>query len=235
MASLTWQQAIDVVLPYVFRISTPGASGTGFLFAYTGEQRICGIATAAHVIEHAHAWEQPIRLHHLASNATLLLHPGERAVVIERRLDTAAIICDKGTISLPETPLDLLPEGKFIRVGVEIGWVGFPAVAPDSLCFFSGRISAWMQDQGYYLVDGVAINGVSGGPAFDVSGPMVIGVLSAYIPNRATGVALPGLSVVQDVVQLQEITKQFHSFQDAKSKQTPPEDAASQPAKEGEV
>jgi hypothetical protein len=52
------------------------------------------------------------------------------------------------------------------------------------------------------LIDGVAINGVSGGPVFH--GPtakdiQIIGCVSAYHANRATGEALPGLLRAQDV------------------------------------
>lgn len=90
-----------------------------------------------------------------------------------------------------------------VRQGIQIGWCGFPAVAPNDLCFFAGHISAHLKDRRSYLVDGVAINGVSGGPAFvrsNSSYPVdVCGVVTAYIPNRATGETLPGVCWVQDV------------------------------------
>jgi hypothetical protein len=43
-----------------------------------------------------------------------------------------------------------------------------------------------------YLVDGVAINGVSGGPVFDDRCHLA-GLVSAYLPNRvAPNTTLPG-------------------------------------------
>ena len=117
-------------------------------------------------------------------------------------------------------PLPLLETGAMLRVAAEMGWVGFPAMAWNELCFFSGRVSATRKDS--YLVDGVAIHGVSGGPAFSdcpshlaVTPPVIVGVVSAYVPNRATGEALPGVSLVQDLSHLQERVGQFNSAADA--------------------
>jgi hypothetical protein len=124
----------------------------------------------------------------------------------------------------------VIPEGKIKKVGVELGWVGFPAVSPRSLCFFSGRVSARMRNDKTYLVDGVAINGVSGGPAFSCSGNAVelVGVVSAYIANRATGEILPGLAVVQDVHQFQVLAKQLKSLDEAATKKAEEEAASAQ-------
>jgi hypothetical protein len=110
-------------------------------------------------------------------------------------------------------------------VANEIGWVGFPALSPTDLCFFSGRISAYIEAQRAYLVDGVAINGVSGGPAFwpaEKDAPHVIGVVSAYAPNRAQGETLPGLSIIRDVQQLQSLVKKFRTMDEAKEQATSP-------------
>ena len=86
---------------------------------------------------------------------------------------------------------------------------------------FSGRISAWIESDNAYLVDGVAINGVSGGPAFIV-GNMLIGVVSAYIPNRAMGEPLPGLAVVRGVNQYHDLAQEFETLDQAKAKEIPP-------------
>jgi hypothetical protein len=75
-----------------------------------------------------------------------------------------------------------------------------------------------------YLVDGVAINGVSGGPAFHLGEhfPIIIGVVSAYIANRVTGETLPGMCVVGDVTRFHEVINHFKSMEEAKKKETPP-------------
>jgi hypothetical protein len=86
-----------------------------------------------------------------------------------------------------------------------------------------------------YLVDGVAINGVSGGPAFrgeDDGTVSLIGVLSAYIPNRATGETLPGLAVVASVAEFHQMVASFKSFDEALSKQTPPAEVPAAPTAE---
>ncbi len=136
-------------------------------------------------------------------------------------MDTAAIVFGETDLPLPTDPIEMIPDGNRLKVGNEIGWLGFPAVSPFDMCFFSGRVSAWQEQNRTYLVDGVAINGVSGGPTlslFPDNKLVLIGVVSAYIPNRVTGETLPGLSRVQDVNQFQELVKEFQSLDDATAK-----------------
>jgi hypothetical protein len=68
--------------------------------------------------------------------------------------------------------------------GAPLGWLGYPGLAFPELCFFRGFISGHQEKPPIYLVDGVAINGVSGGPAFDLSG-LIVGLISAYRPNES--------------------------------------------------
>ena len=65
-------------------------------------------------------------------------------------------------------------------------------------------ISAACAGSGDYLVDGVVINGVSGGPAFVLRGnePHLIGLVSAYFPNEATGKPSPGLGFIASISPL---------------------------------
>ena len=166
MDEISWREAIEIVKPYVVKIDTPDGSGTGFLCAYTKSKLLCGIATAEHVVNKSHLWEEPIRIHHFISGKTKLLHASNRVIFRDLKLDTAVIIFAKGKIPFPEDTLIFLSEKKYRKAGNEIGWVGFPSVSPNNLCFFTGRISCWINDLRTYLVDGVAINGVSGGPVF---------------------------------------------------------------------
>ncbi|MBS0152813.1 MAG: hypothetical protein JSR31_17950 [Nitrospira sp.] len=55
---IPWFAAFEEVEPYVVKITTPQASGTGFLIATTKGNSLLGIATAAHVIDVPHYWEQ---------------------------------------------------------------------------------------------------------------------------------------------------------------------------------
>jgi hypothetical protein len=58
-----------------------------------------------------------------------------------------------------------------------------------------------------------------------------MGVMSAYIANRATGETLPGLAVVTNVDQFHELSKAFKSMDEAKEKEKelPPEPPTSKP------
>jgi hypothetical protein len=140
------------------------------------------------------------------------------------------------SLVLPDSPLPLIEKDYHLRSGVEIGWLGFPAVQRSTLCFFSGRVSAYLEGDHAYLVDGVAINGVSGGPAFrlGLGRPELIGVVSAYIPNRATGDTLPGLAVVRDVQRFHDLAAQFKTIDEARAEQSPPGETPPPPI-EGET
>lgn len=233
---MEWHDAIEKVSPYVVRITTPENSGTGWLVSRAETTDLCGIATAAHTIQHAYEWDAPIRISHPASGGSVLLKSDARSLLLEPALDTAAIVFSVGDLSFPDQPLSLVGLDEHYKRGVEIGWLGFPAMAAMDVCFFSGRVSACLEGQRAFLVDGVAINGVSGGPAFTFVGDLleVVGIVAAYVPNRETGEALPGVAVIRDVTQFQfdELTERFRSFRDAKS-QEPSLDMASEQKRAG--
>lgn len=224
--SIAWHEAIKRLRPYVVKVSTPDGSGTGWLVSRSSTTDLCAIATAAHVVDHAYYWEEPIRLHHVHSGQSVVLRQHERAVLIDESLDSAAVTFNNNSLPFPKE-LDLFPlldKTKFIKPGVEIGWLGFPAIPQSGLCFFSGRISAYLEDTSTYLVDGVAINGVSGGPAFTLSVDSleVMGIVSAYIPNRATGHVLPGVAVVRDATRFHDVGERFRSLDEAKGQEKTP-------------
>ena len=239
MAELSWQTQIDLVKPHVVRIMTPRGSGTGFLLHRIKNHRLFVIATAAHVVNIAHSWEEPIRFTHAGSGKSVLKRYAERAVIIDEQNDVAVITFPAEDIGLPAKPLPLFEKDFHVRQGVEIGWLGFPAVSRE-LCFFSGRVSAYLG--GEYLIDGVAINGVSGGPAFMCKvarsyskaerSLSIVGLLTAYIPNRSTGEVFPGVAVAKNVAQLHDIVAGFKSLEDAQAQQTPPSEAAGVPPAE---
>ena len=219
---MPWHVAFQTVKPYVVKIITPQASGTGFLVACTGNQEFLGIATAAHVIDFPHYWEQPIRIQHFQSGKTVFLNNPDRFIDIDYERDIACIVIKGGELPFPKDALPIISEGNHLKVGVEVGWIGFPAIAPTNLCFFSGNTSSWVESEGFYFVDGVAINGVSGGPTFSISrenSVQIIGFVSAYVPNRATGAQLPGLCVVRDVLPLYKTIKGLKNLEEAKKKE----------------
>jgi hypothetical protein len=61
----TWSETVELITPYVVRISTPRGSGTGFVIFSAKASNICAVATAAHVINHSHYWEELTRIDHV--------------------------------------------------------------------------------------------------------------------------------------------------------------------------
>lgn len=219
-----WYEAVEELAPRMVRIATPIGTGTGFLLHWPSKSGLCAIATAAHVVSHAFYWEQPIRLDHTITGNSILLRQEQRAIFSDANCDTAVLVFECGAIQSPGENLAFIPEEKYLRVGNEVGWLGFPAIT-TSLCFFSGRISAWREMEKAYLIDGVAINGVSGGIVFSlgIDAPNVVGVVSAYMPNRATGEVLPGLAIARDVSFLHQQATTFQSLDEARAAQSIPE------------
>jgi hypothetical protein len=219
---MEWHECIKKIEPHLVHISTPRGSGTGWLVSVSANAKICALATAAHVVDQAHYWEEPIRIFHPHSGKSILLRDNDRAIHLDNPIDSAAIVLSSVDLPLPTSTLPLVKSGFFAKPGVEIGWMGYPAMHQSNACFFSGRISHYDEPRKRYLVDGVAINGVSGGPTFRqlTNGLELIGIVSAYIANRATGETLPGLAVIQDVSQFYDIAERFKSLDEAKENET---------------
>jgi len=216
---MNWNAVVNKVLPYIFKIETPDGFGTGFLCLYNQDKTICGIATANHVIDHADDWQQPIRLVHHLSGEELFIKESDRVIYQDLRRDSAVILFSVSEFDLPKETIPLFPSDKSIDLGVDIGWLGFPSIDPYTACFFCGNVSAHKNRQNAYLIDGVAINGVSGGPVMyrdDVEGVKIVGTVSAYKANRSGGQTLPGLLVSQDVSHFHDVIKRVRSIDEAK-------------------
>ena len=222
---MSWHGVYSKIEPYIVSIATPDGMGTGFLFAYNADGSIVAFATAAHVIAHAHDWKLPIKIRHYQSKQEFFITGDDRAIFLDRQRDSASILVHTGTVadaSLPAQTLPLQAPGMMMKVGVDLGWAGFPSIAYPNLCFFKGPVSSYLGESGSYLIDGVAINGVSGGPVFCDKGtnpPQLIGTVSAYMANRIGGDALPGLLRVQDVAAFHSAIEQIKSFDDARAQQ----------------
>lgn len=231
---MNWDHIVKKVAPYIMRIETPSGHGSGFLYLYNEDKSFCGIATAAHVLNQADKWKQPIQIYHSASNQYLFLRENERVILIDWETDSAVLLFNKSNLVLPENLIPLLPTATPLDIGLEVGWLGFPAIESYTLCFFSGIISARQDFRKAYLIDGVAINGVSGGPVLystDTEGIQFIGTVNAYKANRVTGEALPGLLIAQDVSHFHGVLNYVKSLDEANKKKRELE--AAQKATEG--
>lgn len=218
---MNWDQIVQKVTPYIVKIETPTGYGTGFLSLYNEDKTWCGISTAAHVVSDADEWQKPIRIRHQGSPEVLLLQPKDRVIFIDWKTDSAVVLFFKVNLNLPEFPIALLPVGTALGIGVEVGWLGFPNIQADTLCFFSGNTSARQEFRNAYLIDGVSIHGVSGGPVLhkhETDGVQVVGIVSAYHVNRATGEALPGLLIAQDVSHFHDVLQRVRSVDEANKK-----------------
>ena len=237
---MSWHECYDLIKQYVVKIETPQGFGTGFLFALNREGTVAAIATALHVVEEANNWRQPIKLRQHGGTQEVFITHDQRAVLIDYKRDSAAITVVSGHLQLPGAFLPLMAKGKIKKVGVPVGWVGYPALAPANLCFFEGSISAFVGDDDSYFIDGVAINGVSGGPVFadrGEKGPELVGIISAYFANVQQRGTLPGLLKAHDVTHLHHAIEAIKSVdearaaaEEAKSEQQAASTAGSEPS-----
>lgn len=217
-----WFPIINDLTPSIVKIETPSGNGTGFFWGYNQTKTWTLIATAHHVVEGPDKWLQPIRIQHAKTNKTVLVQEADRVIIPDEAKDSAVIFISTPEIKglgFPDEPIVLIEKDMVLRVGVEVAWLGYPSIAPDTLCFFSGKISARQSRFSSYLIDGVAINGVSGGPVFSRTGAgdkvELIGIISAYLPNRRAAGTLPGLCVAQDVSHLQIIVSKLKNKAEA--------------------
>ncbi len=222
---MTWNQAYKAVKPYIVKIETPAGSGTGFLFTYNESRSLIGIATALHVVEEANEWRQPLKVVHVESNKELFLSHAERGILVDYKRDSAVIlvatkVVTDGGLPLPAEMLKMMPSDKFSPIGAPLAWAGYPAIAPRTLCLFQGGVSAFNNDNDSYFIDGIAINGVSGGPVFrEADGvPEIVGIVSAYRYNRQSGGNLPGLLMAHDATHLNGIVETLKSLAEAQKK-----------------
>lgn len=214
---MNWDQLVDRITPLVVRIDTPTMSGTGFLCLYNDDRSWVGIATAGHVIFHADQWVEPIRI--TTPTATQLFQPSQRIVLPNWDADSAVLMIPND-FNFTQNVIPFFPTTSTLP----IGWIGFPSnITSGSLCFFTGTVSAIEQYAiRSYLIDGVAIHGVSGAPVVyhDRTGndTNIVGILTAYRANRQYGESLPGLSVAQDVSHFHAVGKTIKDHDDAQRK-----------------
>ncbi|MBT3387386.1 MAG: serine protease [Desulfobacula sp.] len=217
-----WSDVVNSTLPCIVKIETPTGHGTGFLCFHNEAKSMYAIATAGHVIHHADKWMEPIRIYNHDGSKSLLLNANARHVTMGEVSDSAIILFSKVQDLFEHTsPLPLLDKEYVLKVGTQVGWIGFTTLEPDTPCFFSGMISARQDHKNAYLIDGVAINGVSGGPVLHIDEKedvYVVGTVSAYRMNRASGENLPGLLIAQDLTLFHDVITHIQSVENKDKK-----------------
>jgi hypothetical protein len=203
---LEWHEVIDRVSSSVFRIVTDQSGGTGFVFAVSQDLHNAKynsmLATAWHVIKDAVGTSSALSL--ISSDGLRMLNSTADKISYmqlgDDAFDTAIIMVESSTPLIDiNALLPIMPSESMLARGSEIGWLGFPGIAEPELCFFTGVVSGYLHNPPNYLVDGVAINGVSGGPVFD-NRCHLVGMMTAYIPNQIDEkTTLPGLSSVTPI------------------------------------
>ncbi len=223
---LPWQGALKLLSHRIFKIRTPRGFGTGFHVGNFGkDNKLCAIATALHVVAEAEDWDEPIKLLHSDSKRVISLKAAKtfRVIFTYPKSDLAIIVFNiPDDFTITNEVLEHLASNNSLYPGVEVGWCGFPGIVreitggrDDTLCFFHGYISCFINYEEGYLVDGVAINGVSGGPVFFIDNgtnrPKIAGVITAYAPNRT----LPGLSMIASVAPYEKTIKFLKNMNEA--------------------
>ena len=135
----------------------------------------------------------------------------------------------------------MVESGKYIPIGNKVAWLGYPGIALPKLCLFTGMLSAFDLQTDSYLIDGVAINGVSGGPVFfqlkevakGIKLPLIVGTVSAYMPNRYRGESLPGMASAQDITPFYDIVNSLRDFDEARARKLEEEAATAAGLQDG--
>ena len=218
-----WQDVIPRLEPLVFRVHAGNSVGTAFVIGVStadgGRQTM--LATALHVVQDVLGNDLPLDLVRRDGVLISTLTAGSVHVypVGPPECDTALIQVPTRDPLVSQDALLPMPFETMLPRGADLGWLGFPGLAFPELCFFRGVVSGYQERPPIYLVDGVAINGVSGGPAFDPTG-LVVGLISAYVPNQiALGTTLPGLMIVTPLnlvrLWMQEVLRARVRFREA--------------------
>jgi hypothetical protein len=196
----SWDKVVDMAERVTLQIRASNSLGTCFAVSVGKKTKLQGahyiFATAWHVVKSVADSKLPICM--MSANGEISFKAPSGYYQIIRLgsevFDTALVYLWTSEEIVPqEHLLPMLDWNMMMPKGAELGWVGFPALSNSGLCFFCGTISGHVNSPPTYLVDGVAINGVSGGPALD-NRAHIIGLVSSYIPNRVDKyTTLPGL------------------------------------------
>ena len=121
MAAKSWAACLDDLKPYIYKINTPDASGTGFQITFAPTEKLVGIATALHVVWHAHNWEEPIKLVHHGTGKSIIVRAPERVIFTYPDKDLAFILLVADPLPVNDGDLSLIAPDMRTRQGVHMG------------------------------------------------------------------------------------------------------------------
>src|SRR5262245_56077524 len=130
MPIIPYHRMVQTVEPHIAKIVTPRGHGTGFLFAYNTNRELTALATADHVVSDAEQWDEPIRIEQQTSGQSFILRRGERAIFRYPAQDIAVVLFATRADCFPADALLLIGENAAAKSGADIGWLGFPGIAP---------------------------------------------------------------------------------------------------------
>ncbi len=196
-----WEELVPRIEPLVYQVRAGDSLGTAFAISVAGSEdggSYAMLVTAWHVVKDIVQTADPLDL--VQSDGTLVstLTTGPVSVypVGPPECDSALVVVPTEKALVAPSQLLPIPLETMLPRGAQVGWLGYPGLVYPELCFFRGVVSGHQEEPPIYLIDGVAINGVSGGPAFDRTG-LLAGFVSAYVPNQVDhGTTLPGLMIM---------------------------------------
>lgn len=212
LSNPSWEEISRRTEKIVFLVELGRTTGTCFAVSISSaknkKRKIYTFATVWHVIEKLTRSSKPIKLVTADKSKAYEIMPDRYEVFREgpRKLDTGIIeVESEMDLVSEEDLLPMLDFDEWLPRGADIAAVGFPGLAEEEFCFFRGVVSGYTKSPPGYLIDGVVLNGVSGGPAVD-RGARIIGLVSSYLPNRVDRhTTLPGLTTLIPISSIRSL------------------------------
>ena len=211
MAKIEWHVAVGQMMRNLVKISTLGGGyGSGIVIPPPAKApgNLC-VLTAFHVIASAYNTGATMEIMRADQERAIRLPSLSRSIFVAKDRDQA-IICFNGPKDFESLhELTFLSRDRHYNPGVELGWLGFPnlEISRNVPCFLSGRVSAYLEDKEAYLIDGVSIHGLSGGPVFYCAEDkaVVAGIVTNYYPNEVNQQPWPGLALFRTINPLMQL------------------------------